>query len=142
MNLYQNYHRDYNPNLGRYMQTDPIGLAGGINTYGYAGQSPLVFVDVYGLEPSCQALENAGLGHWCEPKPKPKPKPDPEACEKCKKACIEMDSSHCDRNRPHRVRRPVLGEQWVCETAHGLNIKACLKVCEGTDFCAEPCENS
>ncbi|MPV86190.1 RHS repeat domain-containing protein [Ostreibacterium oceani] len=50
MNLYQNYHRDYNPNLGRYLQTDPIGLAGGINTYGYAGQSPLVFMDELGLQ--------------------------------------------------------------------------------------------
>ncbi|MPV86974.1 RHS repeat-associated core domain-containing protein [Ostreibacterium oceani] len=50
INLYQNYHRDYNPNLGRYLQTDPIGLAGGINTYGYARQNPLVFVDEDGLK--------------------------------------------------------------------------------------------
>ncbi|MPV86530.1 RHS repeat-associated core domain-containing protein [Ostreibacterium oceani] len=53
MNLYQNYHRDYNPNLGRYLQTDPIGLAGGMNRYGYAGQSPLVFTDALGLS-SCE----------------------------------------------------------------------------------------
>ncbi|MPV85799.1 RHS repeat domain-containing protein [Ostreibacterium oceani] len=66
INLYQNYHRDYNPNLGRYLQTDPIGLAGGINTYGYAGQSPLMFVDELGLKGYCSSL-----GECPEPSPPP-----------------------------------------------------------------------
>lgn len=44
-----NWHRDYNPALGRYVQSDPIGLGGGINTFGYVGGSPVAISDPSGL---------------------------------------------------------------------------------------------
>ena len=47
--LHYNYFRDYDPAIGRYVQSDPIGLRGGINTFGYVGARPLTALDVFGL---------------------------------------------------------------------------------------------
>jgi RHS repeat-associated protein len=71
-----NYFRDYDPVIGRYVESDPIGLEGGINTYAYAFGNPIAFTDPLGLEgigywtfapgPQRDAFErNAARGAWC-----------------------------------------------------------------------------
>ena len=47
--LYYNCFRYYSPDLGRYVSSDPIGLGGGLNTFGYAYQNPQFYFDANGL---------------------------------------------------------------------------------------------
>lgn len=47
--LHANYFRDYDPATGRYVESDPVGLIGGVNTYAYVAADPLGSSDQLGL---------------------------------------------------------------------------------------------
>jgi len=58
-----NYFRDYDPRTSQYIESDPIGLRGGVSTYVYARSNPFVGSDFYGLQANgvgCLALGAAG----------------------------------------------------------------------------------
>jgi RHS repeat-associated protein len=66
--LNYNWHRQYDPSLGRYTQPDPLGLIDGPSRYAYAKNSPLVYTDPKGLAVyyKCRAAEIAlGLVEHC-----------------------------------------------------------------------------
>jgi RHS repeat-associated protein len=51
--LHYNYFRYYDPETGRYLTSEPIGVLGGSNTYLYSIGNPITYYDIYGLISDC-----------------------------------------------------------------------------------------
>ncbi len=73
--LFYNWNRYYNPATGRYISSDPVGLAVGLATYNYASVSPVMQTDPSGLlpqslppdvQPKQKNIKKCGLSERCE----------------------------------------------------------------------------
>jgi len=64
LNTYYNYYRDYDPSIGRYVESDPIGLKGGRNLYAYVKSNPLRKIDPFGLCDCNGGIWDQEIGDW------------------------------------------------------------------------------
>ena len=107
--LHYNWHRHYDPSLGRYTQPDPLGFVDGPSVYGYARGNPYRYVDPDGRNPAgvC-ALVPAACG---------------TAIEKTVEVCLAIGTyiiTQMSKKKEgfcscsHRDRNKVGNEDWAC----------------------------
>lgn len=106
--LHYNYFRNYDPSTGRYVESDPLGLAGGLNVYAYGNLNPINTTDPLGLRsnPLQPLLDRLGrmLGRGASDKIVGKSRAEKCESEFCKKrifaptidkvseVCVELSS--------------------------------------------------
>ena len=62
-----NVFRDYDPGTGRFVESDPTGLAAGVNTYAFVGDDPLAWIDPDGLDQTTVVNTSGGRPWWDGP---------------------------------------------------------------------------
>jgi RHS repeat-associated protein len=118
--LSYNYYRDYDSSVGRYVESDPMGLLSGINIYTYVRNGPLFALDLYGLE-------------WSPPSPHPcdlvKQVPQTDDPCNCQRDVL-ADLCKCYKDKPF----DIIG-RGVCVEKARLKKTKCIADCAPKDAC-------
>lgn len=110
-----NYFRDYDPALGRYLESDPLGLEGGINTFSYVESDPLSYTDEFGLFRRLPPMRPDPR------KPKPNP-PKPASPGKCSTARHRVLQGWVDFwCKAPWVSEQCLSIRWCIDARRNLN---------------------
>jgi RHS repeat-associated protein len=126
-----NINRNYNPITGRYIQSDPIGFDGGVNTYLYANGNPVGLVDpegLFGWDDIVNSVSNNTVSYGTSD------------CEYYKKRCIETggkDSYYCSTAQKMCNLFPKKEGSWsncVRKCLQDYDHKYCKPACEGYGY--------
>jgi RHS repeat-associated protein len=117
--LHYNQARYYDPSGPRYTQSDPIVLRGGLNSYSYALNNPLFFVDPTGLRVACNCIANSEGGQYFPDPSAPKGTLGRKRCKyQCTCSCGKCDGSWT----PYREFKEVTANGTIGDTTiYGWN---------------------
>lgn len=106
--LNQNWFRDYDPTVGRYLESDPMGLRAGLNTYAYVRSQPALLTDPRGLDinPKQTCIDGLGIG------------------------CKGQQNNPNVPGEPAKPAKPKLPDTDYC-AKHSIELNGCLTCCAG-----------
>lgn len=107
-----NYFRNYDPTLGRYTESDPIGLEGGMDTYLYVDGSPVLFTDEKGQAGGGRFTRDCGPCKVTYDSDQWKGPHTHWQCPGQPQGCIKKDGTLCDNSAPPPPDVKQCLQQW------------------------------